>query len=157
MTPGPSGYGLAQTNSEEISQLGLGDLNPLNPVDAITVMEARIASVQGACVGCSPRDMLIVAALAQNRAISSEQIGKMSKGGGDINWQNFFDTRVTQSQLDAKIPQALSGIPFDRRFILLKYIQNMRLLYGIGWTLPDGITEADLDALEESARTGDGF
>jgi hypothetical protein len=40
------------------------------------------------------------------------------------------------------------------RFMLLKYIQDMRVLHRRGWALPKGITKADLDALEDTAQTG---
>jgi hypothetical protein len=152
--PGSSGYGLAQTNSQEISSLGLGNLNPQNPGDAVQVMEARISAVQNACTGCDEIDLLIAGALAQNRSITRDQMAKMSKGGGGINWENFLKGSVSPGQLDARIRQALTGLPFDRRYILLKYIQDMRLLYKWGWTLPDNIDEDLLDDMENTARTG---
>ena len=149
VAPGSSGYGLAQTNAEEINALGLGNLDPQNPVDAIRVMEARIETAQGACTGCRPTDLLIVAALAQNRSLDASGVTSLLEaGGGSIDWDTYFRDPKTPEQMDARIRQALTGTTYEKSFMLLKYIQDLRELYRKGWALPNGITENDLDALE---------
>ena len=152
ITPGSSGYGLAQTNAEEISALGLRDIYPNDPADAVLVMEARIAAVQNACVGCSARDMLVAAALAQNRAITPKTMETLSRPEGDIAWNEFFGN-TRNSQPDAQIREALTGMDYQTSFMLYLYIRDLRELYSRGWELPAGITEADLDYLEEFAQS----
>jgi hypothetical protein len=155
ITPGSSGYGLAQTNADEISALGLGDLDPNNHADAVSAMEARIGAAHGACTGCSPTDLLIVAALAQNRSLDASGVaGLLKAGGGSIDWDTYFRDPTTPGQIDAQIRQALTGKTYEKGFMLLKYIQDLRELYRKGWALPDGITEDDLDALEALANGG---
>jgi len=153
ITPGSSGYGLAQTNAAEISALGLGDLDPNNPADAVTVMEARIAAVQNACSGCSARDLLVAAALAQNRGITPDTMRALSEPEGDVNWGNFFGETRSNSQPDAQLREALTGMDYQTSFMLYLYIRDLRELYRRGWELPNGITEADLDYLEELAQS----
>jgi RHS repeat-associated protein len=151
--PGSSGYSLAQTNDDEINALGLENLDPQNPADAIRVMEARIGTAQAACTGCSPTDLLIVAALAQNRSLDASGVaGLLEAGGGSIDWNKYFRDPKTPSQIDARIRQALTGKTYEKGFMLLKYIQDLRELYRKGWALPDGITERDLEALEALAN-----
>jgi hypothetical protein len=152
ITPGSSGYGLAQTNAQEINSLGLGKLDPQKPADAVQVMEARIAAVQNACIDCSAQDLFFAAALAQNRGITPETMKLLSKPKGDVNWDSFFAEPRTPGQLDARIRQALTGIQYDTKFMLLKYVRNVRALHQKGWALPNGISEEDLGNFENLAR-----
>jgi hypothetical protein len=151
VTPGSSNYGLAQTNADEISQLGLGDLDPNDPHDAVLVMQARIAAVQDACIKCSPKDLLVAAALAQNRAIDPRTMKELSIPEGDVAWNKFFGN-TRNSQFDADLREILTGMDYQTSFMLYRYIHNLRELHRRGWELPDGITEADLDYLEEFAQ-----
>gem|GEM_PF-1646566 len=153
VTSGSSGYGLAQTNAEEISALGLGDLDPNDPASAVLVMEARIAAVQGACVGCSPQDLLVAAALAQNRGITPDTMRALSVPEGDVDWGSFFSADRSNNQPDAQLREALTGMDYQTSFMLYLYIRDLRELYRRGWELPTGITEADLDYLEELAQS----
>jgi hypothetical protein len=150
---GSSGVGLAQTNAQEISDLGLGNLDPNNPADAVLVMEARIAAVQNACVGCSASDLLVAAALAQNRGIDAETMGSLVAPDGSVDWRAFFGEPRSNSQPDAQLREALTGMDYQTSFMLYLYIRDLRELYRRGWELPPGITEADLDYLEELAQS----
>ena len=125
---GSSGYGLAQTNAQEISNLGLGNLDPNNPADAVQIMEARIAAVQKACVGCSTRDLLVAAALAQNREINPWTMERLSEPKGDVDWKTFFSSDRSNSQPDAQIREALTGMDYQMNFML--YLGGARTALG---------------------------
>lgn len=116
-------------------------------------MEARIAVVQKACVECSARDLLVAAALAQNGGITPETMRQLSMLKGDVDWVSFFreDWPSSNMQLDAQIRQELTGMDYQRSFMLYRFIRNIRVLHQRGWDLPDGITEEDLDDLENFA------
>ena len=116
-------------------------------------MEARIAAVQGACVGCSPQDLLVAAALAQNRGIDAETMGSLVAPDGSVDWRAFFSEPRSNSQPDAQLREALTGMDYQTSFMLYLYIRDLRELYRRGWELPAGITEADLDYLEELAQS----
>jgi hypothetical protein len=156
MHGGSSGVGYAQTNANEISTLGLGDLNPLNPADSVKVMDARIAEPLSACGtnGCSSKDKLIIAALAQNRNIASSDVNFLKSNGPNFDWKAFLDSKRDEpKQSDANFRQNVTGIYYNSYFQLLKYVQDMRELYRQGWKLPDGISASDLGDLEEFARS----
>jgi len=152
-----SGYGIAQTNVKEIKSLDLGDLNPLNNADSVKVMQARINSAHKACLQCTDTDFFVVAALAQNNSIAIEDIKYWSgqaKGNG-IAWKEYFhQNEKSNLQPDAAIRQSITRIPYNTRFMLLKFILDIRALHQNGWDLPRGISEAELDSLEKLARTG---
>jgi hypothetical protein len=77
---------------------------------------------------------------------------RLSAPEGDIQWGAFFQEDRSNSQLDAQIREVLTGMDFQTSLQLLIYVQNMRELYRRGWDLPNGITEEDLDYLEDLAR-----
>mgnify|MGYP001098266336 CR=1 FL=1 len=54
---------------------------------------------------------------------------------------------------DAQLREALTGMDYQTSFMLYLYIRDLRELYRRGWELPTGITEADLDYLEELAQS----
>lgn len=73
-------------------------------------MHARIVNAQGACNGCTAKDEVVVAALAQNGGISISDIQDLSgtANGGGINWQEYFNRPSTsKGQIDAQIRQKL--------------------------------------------------
>jgi hypothetical protein len=154
--PGHSGYGIAQASSNEITALGLkGD--PHDPSIAVKVMQARIENAQGLCQNCTAKDMLIVAALDQNGGgqISPQDIKDLSNGanGGGIDWKSYFKAPPTSAgQIDAQVRVPLSGLKNYKSLLLLKYVQDLREIVNRGWDLPDGVTEADLNDMEDIAN-----
>jgi hypothetical protein len=112
-------------------------------------MQARIGLVQGACSGCSARDQLIAAGLAQNgsgfTAASMSYVVRKYMGYGSINWSGYFAEPRTPSDPIARIRQQITGLQYDTRFMLHLYTNDLRALQEEGWNLPEGITEDDLD------------
>jgi hypothetical protein len=155
---GSSGVGIAQASPAEVKTLNLGSLNPMDPFDSVKIMQARIDHVLEACKGrsCenSAKDKFIIAALAQNQSMSFLGLKDLldDAKGGSINWNDFFSKPKDPSQIDAKVRQAITGMTYEKGFMLLKYIQDVRVLLAWGWKLPDGMKETDLDDLEKLAK-----
>ncbi|MBI9047115.1 MAG: RHS repeat-associated core domain-containing protein, partial [Anaerolineaceae bacterium] len=154
ITPGSSGYGIAQTNITEIEKLGLENLDPKEPEDALIVMQTRIESACKACENCTGEDLIIVASLAQNNMISTDDIKYMSReaNGEGINWRQYLGKESSSAgQIDAQIRTEISGMNY-KQLMLKKFILDMRALRWLGWDLPQGITPSSLDDLENLTR-----
>ena len=155
-----SGLGIAQVNDEQMKSYELEGLNQMEPSVALLAMERRIELVQEECPNCCARDDLIVAAMAQNGpGFDTPDIGDVLGGyideNGYIDWRDYFDYRGKPSALEAKLRQFLTGNQYDTEFMLLLYTNDLRELHQRGWSLPGGITEADLDYMEALAKGGD--
>ena len=151
-----SGYGLAQTNSDEISGLGLGNGDPEDSSVAVKVMQTRIGNAQRACAGCTPKDRVIAAALAQNRGIDLSTLGswaKQAKGGG-IDWNQYFSNEFknAKNSPDAQFRENVTHIRYPTYFMVDKYVTDLFELERRGWVLPYGITNEELSDLETWAK-----
>jgi hypothetical protein len=94
---------------------------------------------------------LIAAALAQNgpgfTADSMKFVLNKFTADGVIDWNRYFNSRNPKSNLlDLR---AMGHHQYDTRFMLYLYIKDLSELYRRGWNLPPGITEADLDYMED--------
>jgi RHS repeat-associated protein len=102
-----SGLGIAQVSDSQMAEYGLAGLDQTDPKIAIQAMQARIGLVQGACSGCSARDQLIAAGLAQNgsgfTAASMSYVVRKYMGYGSINWSGYFAEPRTPSDPIARI------------------------------------------------------
>lgn len=149
-----SGLGIAQVSDSQMAEYGLGGQNQEDPSVAVQAMQARIELVQDACSGCSARDKLIAASLAQNGSgftadSMSYVVGNYSGKDGNINWSGFFDEPRTLSDPIARIREQVTGRQYDTRFMLHLFTNDLRELYRRGWDLPEGITEDDLDYMDD--------
>jgi hypothetical protein len=151
-----SGFGLAQTNAKEIGALGLSG-DPNDPSVAVKVMQARIDNGQRACHGCTARDRVIVAALAQNGGISQSALSRWSESasGGGIKWEDYFQEQFGNSPnaADAQFRENISGIRYPTYFMVLKYARDLLELNQRGWDLPYGVTVEQLRDLEKWAES----
>ena len=151
-----SGYGLAQVGDKELESLGMAGQDPFDPNVAVTVMESRIESAQDLCINCSPVDLIIVAALAQNGSgqLSDEDIVITSKeleNNPDVWWDYIEEESTSAGQIDARVRTAATGMNY-KQLLVTKYVMDMRALHDIGWDLPDGITINNLNNIENRAR-----
>ena len=157
LSPGSSGYGLAQVGEKELEYLGMAGLDPFDTDVAIAVMESRIANAQNACYNCSPRDLIIVAALAQNGSgqLTSEDIGDVLPRlfSDPKAWEKYlFRESSSGGQFGVPLRVQAAGVDNYKQLLLLKYVMDLRVLNKWGWDLPEGITTEDLDYLENLAR-----
>jgi hypothetical protein len=155
---GNSGLGIAQVSDPQMEhyneKYGLeGDQQ--DPSVAVQAMALRIKEVQAACSGCNGRDMLVAAGLAQNGpGFSAATMGFLSNpkngfvGEGGINWSKYFDGLDSKSNPLLNL-RAVGNHNFDTRFMLNLFVNDLRELYNRGWTLPYGVTEDDLDYIED--------
>jgi hypothetical protein len=146
-----SGYGLAQTNPEQAAAMGLGPLNPHNPSNAVLVMTARIENAQAACTNCNAIDRFLIGALAQNGFSTGDGFNNYKNDDGSINWKKYFGNPPGDVQADAKVREAFISVPFTN-LVVLKYIMDVRVLSQRGWNLPEGISEEDLDYIDDLVR-----
>jgi RHS repeat-associated protein len=149
-----SGLGIAQVSDDQMkiySQMSgyrhLEGADQENPVVAVWAMAARIELVQRECNGCSPRDQLIAASMAQNGdgfdAGAMRYVYKNYMRDGGIRWAEFFiERKWKENYTDLR---AMGHENYDTRFMLLLMVNDIRELQRRGWDLPHGITEADLN------------
>ncbi len=111
---GGSGLGWAQVSDDQMAQYGLAGQDQWNLDAAYTAMEKRIKLVQDVCEGCSARDKLIAAALAQNGSgfTSGSMLNALGyrKKDGSIDWSNYFTETYKNgpSDLIAKFRQQIT-------------------------------------------------
>jgi hypothetical protein len=154
-----SGLGIAQVSDPQMVEYGLAGLDQTNPAIAVKAMQARIGLVQDACIGCSVRDKLIVAALTQNGSgfivDSMRDVMDRFMECGNIDWAGYFKTWTNpKTDPSAWLRERATGHQYDTEFMLLLFTNDLRELNRRGWDLPAGITEADLDYLEDLANGG---
>jgi len=135
-----SGFGMAQTGAEEMSKFGING-SATDPNVAVQVMQARIQEAQGACNGCNDFNMLVAAGIGQNGYISPGEISDASSTG---NWDGIL--RKPGGDLNARFRMFMD--PSNKNYnqiALLKYGQDLRALYMLGWQRPDGMTEDEFN------------
>jgi hypothetical protein len=149
-SPTSSGLGIAQVSDSQMIAYGLSGLNQDDPEVAIQAMTIRIEMAVNACKGCSARDQLIVAALAQNGYFQSPDgvrsiLKDYMQEDGKVNWASFFDSLNKKGNiLDIR---AIGHHQYDTRFMLRLFMNNLKELHNRGWTLPD-LTENDWKYIE---------
>jgi hypothetical protein len=153
-----SGLGMAQVSDAQMKEYGLGDLDQEDPSVAVQAMQKRIQLVQDACVGCGATDLLVAAALAQNGSFftsdsMTDVMERYQGDNGNIDWATYFNQSFSETWY-ANVREGLTSLEYNTQLMLLLYIQDLRELYNNGWALPDGITEEDLDYLEDLATGG---
>jgi hypothetical protein len=148
-----SGFGWAQVSDNQMAEYGLAGQDQWDPDAAYAAMKKRINLVQDACKGCSARNKLIAAALAQNGSgfTSSNMVAALTNymGKDGILWEAYFeDAYINEpTDLQAKFRQRLTGKQYSTNFMILLYLQDLGSLYQRGFNLPDGITQEDLDEI----------
>jgi hypothetical protein len=86
--------------------------------------------------------------LAQNGSFFGEnelEAAMQITENGQIEWDKVFDSYSGPSDEIAKYRQYLTERGFDTRLIILLYTKDLELLNLLGWDLPEGITQGDLD------------
>jgi hypothetical protein len=161
-----SGLGIAQITDAEMSDFGFEGQDQEDPEVAVRAMAKRIRSALSALElvfgeNFNKQDMLIVAALAQNgRGFNAVEIKStltderfIDPEDGSPNWEKYFGERGKPGEVWAGGHQKVFGKQYDTQFMLKLYINDLRELYNRGWELPFGLTEDDLDEVEETYYT----
>ncbi len=152
-----SSTGPAQLTSEEY--FSGEDPNDIN-VAAIG-MANRITEIKGICEKgrykgeCSSVDIEIAIAMAQNGSgftpeNFAQALSLPSLPNGNINWTAYFDSR-SQDNLYTKFLTIVrgQGRDYSTQYMVDLYTAELRKLYDGGYPLPDGISECDLDYMED--------
>jgi RHS repeat-associated protein len=148
--PNSHGYGIAQVGNEQMVAYGLEGENPMDPSVAAEAMQVRIQQAIEGCKQCATGvDRLIVAAIAQN-GFGPENFVGLPEENGVINWSEYLSSQGsgTDDPL-AGIRQTLTGLNYNTAFMLKLYIRDLRILVALGYDLPEGITEDDLEYVEQ--------
>jgi hypothetical protein len=148
-----------------MEDFGLAGQDQEDPEVAVQAMAQRINNVLEALSKnfrgkkCNAQDMLIAAALAQNGSgFTAKDIRDISADFRDPiddspDWKTYFGERGEPSADTAKKRQKDTGKQFDTQIMLKLYINDLRELHDRGWDLPFGLTEQDLDVIEETYYT----
>ncbi len=145
ITGSPSSIGPAQVHSDEVS----GDPNNINV--AAVAMADRINDVISYCNNhtCSERDKLVASLMAQNGSgfnrsnlIDADKL--LHKPSGDIDWATYFTTRKQDNAYTQMLYHLAGGKDWSTRHQLSLAVHDLRTLFNEGWSLPNGISQADL-------------
>lgn len=155
--PNSHHYGLAQASSDEMASLGVcEECNPWDTSLADDVIAARIQNGLSDCKLCdSGMDTLIVSALAQN-GFDTRLFDELVENpvDGTLNWDEFLNKYGgNPSDTVAKLRQWLTGDKYETELMLQLYMNDLRLLMKLGYTLPNGITPDDINDVEEIIGT----
>jgi RHS repeat-associated protein len=144
--------GWAQAKSEELE-----GANPFSPAVAVEVMHKRInGAIDDYCKLCNDGnndgvDKLMVAALAQNGFDFSPQGVGDAMNQDNIDWKDFLATNGgNPSAWYAEIRQNVTQQNYDTQLMLKLFIKDLRLFTSMGYDLPDGITEKDIEYIEDN-------
>lgn len=139
-----SGHGLAQLTSDEMKDFGL-EGSVYNPTVAVQGMEERIQLALDNCSACvTETDNLIVAALAQN----GFDTRYLPTTNGSIDWKEVFLYWGDTDDPFGKVRQNLTGMNFGTQFMTKIYMQDLKILMGLGYDLPSNFDDADFDLID---------
>jgi hypothetical protein len=174
------GFGIAQMGDDEKRLLGLVG-NVEDPDFAGEAMAARIDAALSKAfehkfTEYTPQDKLIMAGLAQSgffvkiekddetkEMIIEESdptwgikdIHPTSKEDDSPDWQRYYDPKDTPAQSSAGTAlnrEEKTDYQYSKQLMVILYIKDLRELHNRGWDLPFGLTEQDLDEVEEKVK-----
>ncbi|MBI3160492.1 MAG: hypothetical protein HYZ26_12915 [Chloroflexi bacterium] len=144
-----SGLGYAQVSDEQMIAYGLAGFNQENPTVAVIAMSIRIRLAWDACgEGCTPKDKLILAALAQNGSGFDPERPPQRLEDGSIDWEKYlkkYYLNGNPSSPSGDVRQSITKLQYDTQFMVLRFFNNLRELENQGWTLPYEIPTGQLE------------
>ncbi len=151
--PLASSYGPAQLGNYDNYS---GD--PMSLEVAKAGMTNRITNAQGNCPSCTPTDLFILAATAQNGPGGEftpldYKMYKIKNDDGSISidWEKAWQERTYKTGMPGFREWASGGLQYDTRFMLRLFLNDVRALMAKGWKLPPGYEDIDWNRLEQLA------